>query len=126
MISEAIRNAKKKIDSGTDFEDLVIEISEDEGTKELKGSLGVTDGTLLPPEFEEALLTMEESETFGPIELSSSVHLIKLDDLIQPQPLEKEDKYNTNNFIYARVFTSIYNFWCCFNFLRSSASSKLL
>ena len=89
-----LTTVKNRIGSGELFEDLVKEISEDEGTKELKGSLGVTDGTLLPPEFEEALLTMEEGETFGPIELSSTVHLIKLDDLIQPQPLEKEDKYN--------------------------------
>ena len=89
-----LTTVKDRIDSGELFEDLVKEISEDEGTKELKGSLGVTDGTLLPPEFEEALLTMEEGKTFGPIVLSSSVHLIKLDDLIQPQPLEKEDKYN--------------------------------
>ena len=42
--------------------------------------MGVTDGTLLPIEFEEALSGMDEGEIFGPIYLSSnnSTHLIKL------------------------------------------------
>ena len=66
------------------FSDLVLEISEDEGTRNLNGSLGITDGTLLPPEFEEALSSMKEGEVYGPIDLLSSVHLIKLDELIQP------------------------------------------
>ena len=29
---------------------------------------------------------MKEGEVFGPIDLLSSVHLIKLDELIQPEP----------------------------------------
>jgi peptidyl-prolyl cis-trans isomerase D len=52
----------------------------------------VTDGTLLPPEFEIPLNTMSEGEIFGPIELSSSVHLIRLDELIQPEPESLENK----------------------------------
>jgi peptidyl-prolyl cis-trans isomerase D len=52
----------------------------------------VTDGTLLPPEFEIPLNTMSEGEIFGPIELSSSVHLIRLDELIQPEPESLENR----------------------------------
>ena len=75
-----------RLSDGENFSDLVLEISEDEGTKSTKGSLGITDGTLLPPEFESALTNMKEGEVFGPIDLLSSVHLIKLDELIQPEP----------------------------------------
>ena len=88
----ALINAKKKIDSGTDFEDLVIEISEDEGTKEIGGSLGITDGTLLPPEFESALENMSIGEVSEPISLLNSVHLIKLDDQEKPSPSSIEER----------------------------------
>ena len=88
----ALINTKKKIDSGTDFEDLVIEISEDEGTKEIGGSLGITDGTLLPPEFESALENMSIGEVSEPISLLNSVHLIKLDDQEKPSPSSIEER----------------------------------
>jgi peptidyl-prolyl cis-trans isomerase D len=82
--SDELQEVKQRLNNGEKFSDLVLEISEDEGTKNLNGSLGITDGTLLPPEFEEALSTMKEGEVYGPIDLLSSVHLIKLDELIQP------------------------------------------
>ena len=82
---------KDRINQGEAFENLVLEVSEDGGTKDLEGSLGITDGTLLPPEFEQALLSMEEGEIFGPIELLSSVHLIRLDEVIKPEPKTFED-----------------------------------
>ena len=52
--------------------------------------MGVTDGTLLPAEFEEALLSMAEGEVYGPIELNSSVHLIKLTEREIPKPKSLE------------------------------------
>ena len=80
-----------RLSQGEAFDDLVVEVSEDGGTKDIKGSLGITDGTLLPPEFEQALLTMQEGEIFGPIELLSSVHLIRLDEVIKPEPKTLKD-----------------------------------
>ncbi len=77
---------KTRIENGERFEDLVLEVSEDEGTKEIKGDLGVTDGTLLPPEFDIPLNSMNEGDVFGPIVLEDTVHLIKLVSLIEPQP----------------------------------------
>ena len=65
---------------------MALEISDDEGTKDTGGSLGVTDGTLLPPEFEEALYEVDEGQVYGPIELNSSVHLIKLTKREIPEP----------------------------------------
>jgi peptidyl-prolyl cis-trans isomerase D len=82
---------KDRLNQGEAFEELVVEVSEDGGTKDIEGSLGITDGTLLPTEFEQALLSMEEGEVFGPIELLSSVHLIRLDEVIKPEPETLED-----------------------------------
>ena len=82
--TDVLQEVKQRLNNGEKFSDLVLEISEDEGTKNLNGSLGITDGTLLPPEFEQALSSMKEGEVYGPIDLLSSVHLIKLDELIQP------------------------------------------
>ena len=87
-----LAEVKQKIDSGTVFEDLVTEVSEDEGTKEMGGSLGVTDGTLLPPEFETVLETMSAGEVSEPISLSNSVHLIKLVDQKKLSPSSLEER----------------------------------
>mgnify|MGYP001274927778 FL=1 len=96
---------KSRLTDGDSFESLVLELSEDEGTKSNQGSLGVTDGTLLPPEFEAALLTMDEGEYYGPIELLSSVHLIKLDEIIKPEPetLESKTQNIRENLISAKA-----------------------
>ena len=87
---EILETTKNRISKGEDFNSLVLEISDDEGTKDSGGSLGVTDGTLLPAEFEEALLSMAEGEVYGPIELNSSVHLIKLTEREIPKPKSLE------------------------------------
>ena len=89
--SAELISIKDRLNQGEAFEELVVEVSEDGGTKDIEGSLGITDGTLLPPEFEQALLSMEEGEIFGPIELLSSVHLIRLDEVIKPEPDTLED-----------------------------------
>ena len=81
-----LEETKTRLVKGEDFSSLVLEISDDTGTKESGGSLGVTDGTLLPPEFEEALYEMDEGQVYGPIELNSSVHLIKLTKREIPKP----------------------------------------
>ena len=96
---------KSRLTEGDSFESLVLELSEDEGTKDNQGSLGVTDGTLLPPEFEAALQTMDEGEYYGPIELLSSVHLIKLDEIIKPEPetLESKTQNIRENLISAKA-----------------------
>ena len=89
--SEELILIKDRLNQGEAFEELVVEVSEDGGTKDIEGSLGITDGTLLPPEFEQALLSMEEGEIYGPIELLSSVHLIRLDEVIKPEPKTLEE-----------------------------------
>ena len=86
-----LENTKTRLNEGEGFSALVLEISDDEGTKDSGGSLGVTDGTLLPTEFEEALSTMSVGDVYGPIELNSSVHLIKLINKQTPKPKSLEN-----------------------------------
>jgi len=88
---KVLETTKNRLSEGEDFSALVLEISEDEGTKDSGGNLGVTDGTYLPVEFEEALSGMNEGEVYGPIELNSSIHLIKLikREIPTPRPIEE-------------------------------------
>ena len=88
---KVLETTRKRLSAGEDFSALVLEISEDEGTKDSGGSLGYTDGTLLPAEFEEALSSMNEGDVYGPIELNSTVHLIKLTQKEIPAPKSIEE-----------------------------------
>ena len=83
---------KKKIDSGDDFTSLVEEYSEDEGTKNTGGSLGISDGSAFPEEFELALEQLEEGQVSNPIALEESVHLVKLTNFQAPVPDEYESR----------------------------------
>jgi peptidyl-prolyl cis-trans isomerase D len=83
---------KKKIEKGNDFQELVNEFSDDEGTKNSGGSLGVSDGNDFPEEFEIALENMEEEQVSNPILLETSIHLLKLTNIQTPIPEEYESK----------------------------------
>ena len=83
---------KKKIEKGNDFQELVKEFSDDEGTKNSGGSLGVSDGNAFPEEFEVALENMEEEQVSNPILLETSIHLLKLTNIQTPIPEEYESK----------------------------------
>nr|MCS5549337.1 peptidylprolyl isomerase [SAR86 cluster bacterium] len=83
---------KKKIENGNDFQELVQEFSDDEGTKNSGGSLGVSDGNAFPEEFEIALEDMEEGQVSNPIFLETSIHLLKLTNIQTPIPEEYELK----------------------------------
>ena len=77
---------KRKIESGDNFELLVEQYSEDEGTKNSGGILGISDGELFPSKFEEVLLTLEVGEVSNPVFLDDSVHLLKLTNIQSPKP----------------------------------------
>ena len=83
---------KKKIDSGDDFTSLVEEYSEDEGTNSTGGSLGISDGSAFPEEFEIALEQLKEGQVSNPIALEESVHLVKLTNFQAPIPDEYESR----------------------------------
>ena len=81
---------KGKLEKGDNFVKLVEEFSDDEGTKNAGGSLGVSDGDAFPIEFEIALENLEEGQVSEPIFLETSIHLLKLTDIQTPIPEEYE------------------------------------
>ena len=83
-------NLKQRLGLGEKFETLVSEYSDDEGTRNSEGILGISDGTAFPPEFESALLNLNEGEVSSPVLLNGSVHLLKLTDIQNPIPEDFE------------------------------------
>jgi peptidyl-prolyl cis-trans isomerase D len=81
-----------EIKEGSNFTDLVKKYSDDEGTKDTGGDLGVTDGSVLPPEFENAIASMKEGEISLPVELEDSVHLLMVTKIQKPVALTYENK----------------------------------
>ena len=76
---QEVNDIKNQLDSGLiSFEDAVTNFSDDLGSKNLKGDLGYTDGTIFPIEFEEVIKDLSLNEVSSIVELSSSLHLIKL------------------------------------------------
>ena len=76
---QKVDDIKNQIDSGLiSFEDAVTNFSDDLGSKSLEGDLGYTDGTIFPIEFEEVIKDLSLNEISSVVELSSSLHLIKL------------------------------------------------
>ena len=76
---QEVNEIKNQIDSGLiSFEDAVTNFSDDLGSKSLDGDLGYTDGTIFPIEFEEVIKDLSLDEISSVVELSSSLHLIKL------------------------------------------------
>jgi len=76
---QKVEDIKNQIDSGLiSFEDAVTNFSDDLGSKSLEGDLGYTDGTIFPVEFEEVIKDLSLNEISSVVELSSSLHLIKL------------------------------------------------
>ena len=60
------------------FEDLVLEYSDDFGSNNLGGDLGFTDGTVFPDEFEREIRNLKVDELSDVIEMSSSLHILKI------------------------------------------------
>ena len=90
---ERIRLIYSKLEDDN-FINLVSEFSEDEGSKNSGGDLGISDGTAFPEEFEKALVNLNLGDVSEPIYLadSQSYHLIKLTELISPKPEPFEER----------------------------------
>ncbi|MBU2887068.1 SurA N-terminal domain-containing protein [Gilvimarinus agarilyticus] len=75
---EKIQQVQSAIDSGRDFSEIATEFSDDLGSKDLGGDLGITNADAFPDTFEEALAELSEGEVSGPVETDSGTHFIKL------------------------------------------------
>lgn len=91
LISRLVE-VKARIEAGESFADLAKEVSEDVGSSETGGSLGVITSGAMVPEFEEAVFALEsEGAISDPVVTDFGVHLIKLDSISAEsgQPFEE-------------------------------------
>jgi peptidyl-prolyl cis-trans isomerase D len=77
---EVIREIQAKLDLGEDFASLVTAYSDDLGSKDVGGDLGVTDGSTFPEAFEAALVDLKIGEVSSAVETDAGFHFIKLLD----------------------------------------------
>lgn len=75
---ERVAEVQAAIDAGRDFADVAGEFSDDLGSKDMGGDLGVTTEGAFPEDFEAALADMSEGDVSGPVETDAGTHFIKL------------------------------------------------
>lgn len=67
-----------KLDEGVEFSDLVAEYSDDVGSKQSGGNLGVLTPGVFPEAFEAAVYGMNEGDVSAPVETDAGIHFIKV------------------------------------------------
>jgi peptidyl-prolyl cis-trans isomerase D len=75
---QKITEVKEKLASGIDFTELASEYSDDFGTRDNGGNLGVSTGDGFPEVFEDTLLSLTEGQVSEPVTIDSATHFIKL------------------------------------------------
>lgn len=73
-----IDEVQEKLNAGEDFAVLAAAYSDDFGSKDMGGDLGVTDGSTFPEAFEAVLAGLSVGAVSGPIETDAGIHFIKL------------------------------------------------
>ena len=83
---QSIDKVLKDIQSGLlTFEDAVTESSDDAGSKDAFGDLGLSSGDAFPEEFETAISSMALNELSEVLELDDSFHILKLTEVLKPE-----------------------------------------
>jgi peptidyl-prolyl cis-trans isomerase D len=67
------------------FENAVTQSSDDAGSKDSFGDLGLSSGDAFPEEFETAIENMELNELSDVLELEDSFHILKLTEILKPE-----------------------------------------
>ena len=83
---QSIDKVLKDIQSGLlTFENAVTESSDDAGSKDSFGDLGLSSGDAFPEEFETAISSMVLNELSEVLELDDSFHILKLTEVLKPE-----------------------------------------
>lgn len=77
-----------KLMAGSPFEDLVVEYSDDPGSKEKGGDLGYFERRMMVKEFDEVAFNMEVGQISAPVKTNFGFHIIKLTDKMDTQPYD--------------------------------------
>lgn len=73
-----VAELKAKLDAGGDFSELAAEYSNDLGSKDNGGSLGVLTPGMFPESFEQAVYALDSGEVSNAVETDSGTHFIKV------------------------------------------------
>ena len=76
--SAKLVQVEARLAAGETFESVARELSDDLGSSELGGDLGMTDGNTFPESFETALASLEVGSVSAPVETDAGTHIIKL------------------------------------------------
>lgn len=88
LIDKRVAEVYSALDAGESFEDLAKKYSDDTGSAENGGSLGLAVKGSFVPEFEEAALALEPGEVSDPVESQFGVHIIKLVQIVPANEAE--------------------------------------
>ena len=88
---EKIDNISGNIQSGSSFEKIVAEYSEDIVTKDNGGDLEFFDEEIFPTEFSNALVGLNEGDITSIIELEDSFHILKVTEVLKDKIRSFED-----------------------------------
>ncbi len=81
-----------RIEQGEDFATLAEELSNDPGSSSNGGDLGYTSGDTFPPEFEDALFSLELNAVSEPVLTDAGYHVIKVTDIKGNEPPSYEQR----------------------------------
>jgi peptidyl-prolyl cis-trans isomerase D len=83
---------QKQLQEGQEFSDLAIAYSEDLGSKDSGGMLGVLNEESFPKEFVTAAKVLNKGEVSGIVETESGLHLIQLSEINKPEMATYESR----------------------------------
>lgn len=85
-----IKDLKKQLDNGADFAELAKKYSEDPGSKNNGGDLGLVERRMMVKEFDEALFNLEEGQISDIVKTRFGYHIIKVNEKIHLPSFENE------------------------------------
>lgn len=92
-VADKVEEVQSRLAEGEDFGALALEFSEDFGSRDNGGNLGVSTGDSFPEEFETALQGLTQAgEIADPITVDGNTHIIKLISMSDSEPPTFEDE----------------------------------
>ncbi len=89
--ADKVAEVQERLNNGEDFAEVAKDASDDLGSSQVGGDLGMTDGTAFPQAFEDALAELEVGQVSAPVETDSGIHFIKLLDIERASPPTLEE-----------------------------------
>jgi len=81
----------QEIKAGGDFAKLAEKYSDDPGSKSNGGELGFFNKNQMVPDFSKAAFALKKDEVSGPVKTEYGIHIIKVTDIIEEQPINLKD-----------------------------------